>query len=267
MKTEMLNITEKKGLTKKKKEIYYPESDGKPVAETDVHRDLMFDLITLLKDFFHDKPDVYVSGNLFIYYKEGEPAASVSPNCFVVKGVENYKRRTYKIWEEGKTPDVVFELTSKKTKQEDQSKKKVIYQDKLKVKEYFLYDPLHDYLKPSLQGYRLEGGRYEEIAKTGNRLRSVELGMDLAEEDGVLNLYDVRTGRRILRLDEVVMNAREAALKAEEKALLEATARKEAEEKALFEATARKVFEERLLAELHLLKAENLALKQQMDKQ
>src|SRR3990172_8736912 len=153
MKTEMLNITEKKGLTKKKKEIFYPESDGKPMAETDVHRDLMFDLIKLLKDFFHDKPDVYVSGNLFIYYKEGEPTASISPDCFVVKGVENYKRRTYKIWEEGKRPDVVFELTSKKTKQEDQSKKKVIYQDKLKVKEYFLYDPLHDYLKPSLQGY------------------------------------------------------------------------------------------------------------------
>jgi len=263
----VLDFTEKKGLTKRKKQICYPDSDGKPMAETDVHRDLMLDLIKLLKDFFSDKPDIYISGNLFIYYKEGDPSASISPDCFVVKGVEKKKRRTYKIWEEGKTPDVVFELTSKKTKREDLHKKKDIYQDQLKAKEYFLYDPLHDYLKPPLQGYRLEGGRYKEIAKTGNRLRSVELGLDLAEENGVLNLYDVSTGYRILMIDEVVTKARELALKAEEKALLEANARKEAEEKALLEAKAQRMFEEKLLAELNKLKAENMALKQQLDRQ
>ena len=47
--------------------IVYPESDGKPMAETDVHRDLMTDWIQMLRYHYRDKNDVYVSGNIFMY--------------------------------------------------------------------------------------------------------------------------------------------------------------------------------------------------------
>ncbi|NJN65333.1 MAG: Uma2 family endonuclease, partial [Chloroflexaceae bacterium] len=60
-------------------EVEYPESDGKPMAETDVHRDEMFAVIQALEYFFRNQPDVYVSGNLLLYYQEGDPTRSVAP--------------------------------------------------------------------------------------------------------------------------------------------------------------------------------------------
>ena len=101
-------------------EIEYPTSDGEPMAETDAHRIQMTDaLIYPLKEYFRDTPDVYVSGNLLIYYEEGNPCASVAPDVFVVFGVPDEKRSSYKIWEEKQVPSVVFELTSESTRQKD----------------------------------------------------------------------------------------------------------------------------------------------------
>ena len=91
-------------------EIEYPESDGQPVAETDRHRDLMFDLIAATRHHFRDVPDVYVSGNLFVYFVEGDPRECVAPDFFLVRGVPKGQRRTYKVWEEGKAPEVVIEV-------------------------------------------------------------------------------------------------------------------------------------------------------------
>ena len=67
--------------------VHYPESDGKPMGETDLHRDLMTDLIFALKWFLRST-QAYVAGNLFIYYEEGNPRAAVAPDVFVVLGVE-----------------------------------------------------------------------------------------------------------------------------------------------------------------------------------
>ena len=100
-------------------DVCYPESDGQPVAETDVHRTLMFELIGMLQTFFRADPHVYISGNLFVYYQEGDPRQVVAPDVFVVQGVRNQPRRIYKLWEEGEAPAVVFELTSRSTRRED----------------------------------------------------------------------------------------------------------------------------------------------------
>src|SRR5919205_2502076 len=135
-------------------QIVYPERDGKPMAETDTHRQVMMDTITTLADFFRDRPDVYVAGNLLLYYEEGNPAAAVAPDVFVVFGVAKGLRRTYKVWEEGHAPTVVIEFTSRATALEDQGNKRVLYAG-LGVGEYFLCDPLAEYLVPPLQGFRL----------------------------------------------------------------------------------------------------------------
>ena len=96
--------------------VCYPESDGQPVAETDVHRTLMFELIGMLQAFFRADPHVYISGNLFLYYQEGDPRQVVAPDVFVVQGVRDQPRRIYRLWEEGVVPAVVFELTSRSTR-------------------------------------------------------------------------------------------------------------------------------------------------------
>src|SRR5262245_49441202 len=99
-------------------EIQYPTSDGKPMAETDIHRDVMVETIEILRGFFADQTNVYVSGNLLVYYVERQPRKHRSPDVFVVWGVPKHDRLNYKIWEEGQAPQLVIEITSKSTRKE-----------------------------------------------------------------------------------------------------------------------------------------------------
>ena len=73
----------------------YPTSDGRPMAETDTHRELMIDTIGTLDDFYAADPLVYVSGNLLVYHERGDRLRHVSPDTFVVKGVPKRKRDYY----------------------------------------------------------------------------------------------------------------------------------------------------------------------------
>src|SRR5437773_2186379 len=89
----------------------YPTSDGKPMAETDWHRILMLILIQTLEAWYADHPMVYVSGNLLLYYVPGDKRRHLSPDVFVVKGVPKGLRLNYILWEEGKSPKLVIEMT------------------------------------------------------------------------------------------------------------------------------------------------------------
>ncbi len=169
--------------------IFYPESDGKPMAETEKHRDLMIDFIQILKHHFRNVDDVCISGNMFMYYEEGNIKKSVAPDVFVAFGVGKKQRRTYRIWEEGRAPDFVLEVASPKTFRDDMKKKKELYETELKVKEYFIYDPFGE-IVPSFVGYRLNNGRYQEIPFANDRLASEVLGLELGEIDGDLRLFD-----------------------------------------------------------------------------
>ncbi|MCZ6676481.1 MAG: Uma2 family endonuclease [Candidatus Poribacteria bacterium] len=214
-------------------EVFYPESDGKPMAETDMHRDLMIDFIKMLEDYFRARPDVYVSGNLLLYYEEENPKRSVAPDVFVVLGTEKKLRRTYLLWEEGKGPDLVLELSSKNTYRADLNRKKGLYAQVLGVSEYFLYDPDHQYLQPPLQGYRLVAGAYVEIPSVENRLPSTVLGLELGfKRSGELGLYEPRAKSWLLTPDEQAESRRQAEARAEDaeaRAQQEARAREQAE--------------------------------------
>jgi Uma2 family endonuclease len=164
--------------------IFYPESDGKPMAETDVHRDLMFYFILALQEFFRGR-EVYVSGNLFLYYLEGNPRRSVSPDCLVVIGIQPGQRRVYKTWVEGKVPDLVIEVTSKSTRDEDQVEKAELYAS-LGIREMWHVDPLGEYLGAPFRGFRLVEGNWIEIAATAGRAYSAVLDLDFyATAEGV----------------------------------------------------------------------------------
>ena len=96
-------------------DTYYPESDGQPMAETELHRDLMIDSILTLKARFQDIPDVCVSGNMLMYYAMKDAKKSLAPDVFVTFGIERKQRRIYRLWEEGKPPDFVLEFSSENT--------------------------------------------------------------------------------------------------------------------------------------------------------
>ena len=172
--------------------IVYPVRDGRPMGETDEHRDEMMSYaIDVLRAFFAADPMVYVSGNNFIYYTEGVPGDCVSPDAYVVRGVPNRLRDVYKVWEEGsKVPVFALEVTSKSTRSEDLGGKKSKYQDDLKVREYFLFDLRGDWLPERLRGYRLAGDLYLPIAaNAAGRLPSEELALELGVQGRHLRFY------------------------------------------------------------------------------
>jgi len=185
----------------------YPTSDGRPMAETDWHRILMNALIQTLDAWYVQEPLVYVSGNLLLFYERGNKRRHVSPDVFVVKGVPKRRRPNYLVWEEGKGPDVVIELTSSSTRSEDIKKKFNLYQDTLRVPEYFLFDPLGDYLDPALRGYRLQRGKYASLREVEGRLPSKVLGLHLQPAGEELRLYDPITGQWLHPLEERVTEA------------------------------------------------------------
>ncbi len=195
--------------------IIYPESDGTPMGETDAHITALIYLMNALRDHFRDDPQVYVAGNMFLYYEEGDPSAVVAPDVFVVKGVSNYKRRTYKLWEEGgKAPDVVFELSSRSTRLEDLGTKRAVY-TMLGVSEYYIFDPYGEYLEPRLWSYHLErdNGVTEYLRVMGDVVYSPVLGLELFAEEDILRLRNPETGKKLLT-DLEAQAARRAEAKA-----------------------------------------------------
>ncbi|MFO0967424.1 MAG: Uma2 family endonuclease [Gemmataceae bacterium] len=190
--------------------VDYPTSDGKPMAETDLHRDEMFDSIRTLEDRYADRDDVYVSGNLLIYYERGNKRKHVAPDTFVVFGVPKRKRLYYLAWEEGKFPDVLIEITSKTTKREDLQTKKEIYRTIFKAKEYFLFDPTGDYLKDRLRGFRRVRGQWKPIAVVNGTLFCKTLGLELHVDGIRLRFFDPEAGKYLLNPLERAEKAEEA---------------------------------------------------------
>ena len=213
---------------KMRAEVDYPSSDGKPMAETDMHRDWMVTIIQRLQRWYAGKR-VYVSGNLLIYYVEGDAKKSFAPDAFVVKGCDPGKRRIFKIWEEVRIPNWVMETTSKKTRREDRGWKKELYAQ-LGIKEYFLYDPLGEWLKPSLMGFELVKGEYQPIEpNTDGSIVSKQLGIRFALEGRDLAMFDAETDERLLCAFEISQQAQLQAAESEQLALKERQRAQDAE--------------------------------------
>lgn len=205
------------GLIETVDEIEYPESDGMPMGETEIHQDWMIRIRDILRLRYRGQ-QVYVASNLLLYYEEGDPSKYVVPDEFVVKDCDPHQRRTFKMWEERRAPDVVFEVTSRGSRQEDKTYKPQVYR-RLGVKEYFLYDPTAEYLRPPLRGFRLEQGEYVRItADETGALRCEQLDIVLRLERGELVMYDGQSGQVLQTAEEAAEAARRAAEAARETA-------------------------------------------------
>ena len=172
------------------------------MAETDFQREVMTYAIEALKTYFREREDIYVSGDLFIYYEEGNRAASVAPDVFVVFGVPNHMRRIYLLWQEGQAPGFVMEVTSDSTREEDQGRKRDLYA-RLGISEYWQYDPTEDYLDPPLQGFTLSDGGYGEalaLERVGAvwSVYSPMLELNLRLDEGVLRFHNPTTNEYLL---------------------------------------------------------------------
>ena len=191
-------------------DVFYPERDGKPMGETDVHITVLLYLRQALRFLFRRDERVYVAADMLFYYEEGNPTEVKVPDVFVVKGIPKHDRRIYKLWEEGAAPCTIFEITSRSTRLEDIGTKRALY-EMLGVHEYFLFDPLAEYLRPQLQGFRLVKGGYQPMVQSADgTLTSEELGVILQPAGALLRLVDSSTGEPIPTLDEAAVKADEA---------------------------------------------------------
>ncbi len=213
-------------------EIYYPDSDGKPMAESDVHIRQLINLRFALLHHFSEDPLVYVGANMFVYYVEGQSKKNVAPDVFVVIGVAKRDRTSYKIWQEGKAPALVIELTSESTREEDLGNKRVIYAD-MGVREYFIFDPLKEYLIPRLRGYILVGDEF--VPMNGGPLFSNVLGLEFRVDEEQLRLYNPQRGEYLLFPDELQLEIEHERLRVLE---LEQQADQERERATLMEGQA-----------------------------
>lgn len=168
----------------------YPEEDGEPMAVSDLHRLILTRLLEILDAHFAERPEVYVSGDILMYYVEGDPRKSISPDVLVAFGLGKKLRRTYLVWNEGKVPDFVMEFSSKNTYRNDLGHKKELYA-LLGIQDYLLYDAEGLYLPSPLMGFTLVDGTYVPISEgVDGGLHSSVLALDFHVSNEGLDVYD-----------------------------------------------------------------------------
>ena len=158
--------------------IFYPEEDGEPMAVSDLHRRILMRTLQVFDEYFKRDPGAYVSGDILIYYVEGDPRKSVSPDVLVAFGLGKKNRGNYLVWVEGKVPDFAMEFSSKNTYQNDLGRKMELYAA-LGIRDYFLCDIEGLYLPSPLMGFTLVDGVYVPIsADVDGGLHSPALNLD-----------------------------------------------------------------------------------------
>ena len=155
-------------------DVFYPIDDDEPLAESE-HQlfPLTYAHAALLRSWFADDPTTWVGADMFLYYEEGDPSSVVAPDVFVVTQThKRHLRNIFQTWVEGRVPELVLEVMSRTSVENDLVTKYELY-ERLGVREYWLYDPTEEgVLQPRLRGHVLVDGEYHRI--------------EVLEEDGKL---------------------------------------------------------------------------------
>ena len=202
------------------KEIYYPSSDGKPMADNSWQADRIHAQYGMLHTRYVNDPNTFVAMALLLYYTEGEPADVAAPDVFVSRGVPNQHRDWYKVWEEGKAPDFALEVSSEQTAEDNLGRNLETYA-RIGISEYCVYDPTGGLHFPRLQMFRLSAGGtgvYERVKLSEGSDGSLavpceSLGLELRFEDDRLRLWDPAAQEYLLEWAE----ERAARLKEEDR--------------------------------------------------
>lgn len=126
---------------------FYPERDGKPMADNTKQMRWIVVLFSNLSALFAGREDVFVAGDLLWYPVEGQPEINNTPDVLVVFGRPPGDRGSYRQWQEDNVPvTVVFEILSPSNTVLEMDDKRDFYEE-YGVEEYYLYDPMTNRLK------------------------------------------------------------------------------------------------------------------------
>jgi Uma2 family endonuclease len=164
----------------------FQTDDGEPL-ETAWHRDCMNLLIASVLWWFRDREDFYAGGNMFIYFSPRHVFHRDfrGPDVFVVNGGVplHPPRPNWIVWfENGRYPDVIFELSSPTTAVVDRTTKYELYQTTWRTRNYFIYDPE----TRRLDGWELDADHHYQplTPNEQGRLWCAELGLWVGTWDG-----------------------------------------------------------------------------------
>jgi hypothetical protein len=181
-------------------EIFYPYSDGEPLAESYDHLYVIMTTLAMLLAHLKGQ-QATVLADQFLYYAQGFPRLRVAPDVMVIFNVPPGGRDNYKIWEEGQVPSVIFEMTSPGTRTKDDVEKKNLYES-LGVTEYWQFDPRGEWIPEKLRGYRLQGDPEPVYVPITNN-QSTTLQLQLMVEDKIIAFYRLEDGVRLLPIEEL----------------------------------------------------------------
>ncbi len=164
--------------------VVYPDSDGQPMAENTLQFQWIVTIEGGLDHLFHDRPDVFVAGDLLWYPVEGHPEIRQAPDAMVVFGRPKGYRGSYMQWVENNvSPQVVFEVLSPGNRAGEMERKRQFY-ERYGVAEYYIYDPDN----PDLTGWRRVGATLEEVPEM-NGWVSPLLGIRFDLSDDELQIF------------------------------------------------------------------------------
>ena len=186
----------------------YPYEDSAAVDNSD-HNIVSGYIKYVLLERYSSRIDVFADADLGLYFEQGNRSALVAPDVLVALGVEGGSRMSYKIWEEGKPPDIVVEVLSHRTWRKDLRAKPGLY-EAIGIREYWSFDQHHLSDDPPLVVRRLENGRYRVDEGDGMTGHSPTLGLDIRVEGIRLRLHDPVTGLDLPDYNEAVSMYREA---------------------------------------------------------
>ena len=263
-----------KSWLKKYPKIFYdePEREDRVLQFPPLYR-----VIGILFELFKDRPDVFATGDGFIFYDESDGNRRVGPDFLIAFGVDavyirESKMPNYLVSEIGKVPDFVMEVASESTADNDLGHKRDLY-ERLGIQEYWRFD--HNdgelYGQP-LAGERLVDGVYQpyeiSVDEDGSSRGYSELldmvfhwdgdEFDILNPDTGLTLHKITVAEARAEAAEARIAEEEARARAAEVRIAEEEARARAAEVRIAEEEARaqaaEARERELLAEIERLR-------------
>lgn len=165
--------------------VFYPESDGMPVADNALQFRWMSLLMWNAEALLHRDRYALIAADHLIYPVRGNPSIRIAPDVYIAFGPEKWDRGNYRVWEEGDVfPQVIFEVFSPSNTQAEMQLKRE-FCARYGAEEFYIIYPEY----PSrVEAWLRSGENFVRVADI-DRFVSPRVGFRFVLEDGQLTVF------------------------------------------------------------------------------
>ena len=182
-------------------DIIYPEQREDDMGETSIHAKLINRFLAMLLHFFEQNTDIFLSSNMNLYYEEKNPLKWYAPDLLIAFDVPNHERSSYRVWKENVFPQVIIEVASEQTWDNDVGKKYKDY-ERFGVEEYYILDPEFAFLPAPMLAFHRQGERLLAAEVSAGKIFSPRLGLEIVRTENNFRLFNPQTNEFLLTLEE-----------------------------------------------------------------